>query len=85
MQKSKQANKKEKEIFKNTPPHREKKMRDRRIEKWSDRKRKHETLTGGCCQWRGSGSFDSDVHIETFVLREKFSGKIATDQQPPNR
>jgi len=42
-------------------------------------------ITGGCCQWRGSGSFDSDVHIETFVIRGKFSGKIATEQQPPIR
>jgi len=24
------------------------------------------------------------VHIETVVLRGKFSGKIATEQQPPN-
>jgi len=42
-------------------------------------------VTGVCCQWRGSGSFDSDVLIETFVLRGKFSGKIATEQQAPNR
>ena len=42
-------------------------------------------VTGGCCQWRDSGSFDNDVHIETFVLRGKFSGKIATEQQPPIR
>jgi len=40
-------------------------------------------LTGVCFQWRGSASYDSDVHIETFVLRGKFSGKIATKQQPP--
>jgi len=39
--------------------------------------------TGVCCQWRGSASYDSDVHIETFVLRGKFSGEIATEQQPP--
>ena len=42
-------------------------------------------VTGGCCQWWDSGSFDNDVHIETFVLRGKFSGKIATEQQPPIR
>jgi len=30
-------------------------------------------------------SLDSEVHIETFVLRGKFSGKITTVQQPPNR
>ena len=40
-------------------------------------------VTGVCCQWRGSASYDSDVHIETFVLRGKFSGEIATEQQPP--
>ena len=45
----------------------------------------HETITGVCCQWRGSGSFDSNVHIKTVVLRGKFSGEIATEQQPPNR
>lgn len=45
----------------------------------------HETLTGGCCHWRGSASYDSEVQIETVVLRRKFSGKIATEQQPPNR
>ncbi len=42
-------------------------------------------VTGVCCQWRDSASYDSDVHIETFVLRGKFSGKIATEQQPPIR
>jgi len=25
------------------------------------------------------------VHIETFVIRRKYSGKIATEQQPPIR
>jgi len=35
-------------------------------------------ITGVCCQWRGSASYDSDVHFETFVLRRKFSGEIAT-------
>lgn len=38
----------------------------------------HETLTGGCCQWRGSPSYDSDEHIETAVLRGKYS------IEPPN-
>lgn len=28
-------------------------------------------ITSGCCQWRGSASYDSDVHIETYVLRGK--------------
>jgi hypothetical protein len=42
-------------------------------------------VTGGCCQWLGSSSYDSDVHIETFVLLGKFSGEIATEQQPPIR
>jgi hypothetical protein len=42
-------------------------------------------VTGVCCQWRGSASYDSDVHFETFVLRGKFSGEIATEQQPPIR
>jgi len=57
-------------------------MKDRKIEIRTDRKRKHETLTGVCCQWRGSASYDSEVQMETFVLRGKFSGKIATEQQP---
>jgi hypothetical protein len=47
--------------------------------------KEHQAVTGVCCQWRDSGSYDSDVDIETFVLRRKFSGKIATEQQPPNR
>jgi len=42
-------------------------------------------VTGVCCQWRGSASYDSEVQMETFVLRGKFSGKIATEKQPPNR
>lgn len=42
-------------------------------------------ITSVCCQWRSSVSYDSDVHFETFVLRGKFSGKIATEQQPPIR
>ena len=42
-------------------------------------------LTGVCCQWRDSASYDSEVHFETFVLRGKFSDKIATEQQPPKR
>jgi hypothetical protein len=75
-----------KEIFKNAPLHGEKdKMKDKETEIRTDGKRKHETLTGGCCQWRVCGSLDSDVHFETVVLRGKFSGKIATEQQPPNR
>ena len=40
-------------------------------------------ITCGCFQWRGSASYDSDVHIETIVLRGEFSGEIATEQQPP--
>jgi len=42
-------------------------------------------LTGVCCQWRGSASYDSTVVIETFVLRGNFSDEIATEQQPPIR
>ncbi len=42
-------------------------------------------ITGVCCQWRDSGSYDRDVHVETFVLRGKFCGVIATEQQPPSR
>ena len=42
-------------------------------------------VTSVCCQWRGRASYDSDVHIETFILRGKLSGKIATEQQPPIR
>ena len=40
-------------------------------------------VTGGCCQWRGSAWYDSDLVNETFILRRKFSGEIATEQQPP--
>jgi len=47
-----------------------------------DRKTEHQAVTGGCCQWWDSASYDSNVHIETFVLRGKFSDKIATEQQP---
>lgn len=63
----------------------EKKMKDRKSAIRTDRKTKHETLTGGCCQWRGSASYDNAVHIETVVLRRKFSSEFATEQQPPNR
>jgi len=35
-------------------------------------------VTGGCCQWRGSASYDSDVHVEKVVPRRKFS------DEPPN-
>jgi len=42
-------------------------------------------ITGICCQWRDSSSFDSDVNFENFVLRGKFRNKIATEQQPPVR
>jgi hypothetical protein len=47
--------------------------------------KEHQAVTGGCCQWQGSASYDSVVHIETFVLCGKFSGTSATEQQPPNR
>jgi hypothetical protein len=40
-------------------------------------------ITGVCCQWRGSAFYDSEMVNETFVLRGKLSGKIATEQQPP--
>jgi len=42
-------------------------------------------VTGGCCQWRGGASYDSEVQIGTYVLRRNFCGKIATEQQPPIR
>jgi len=58
---------------------------DKETEIRTDEKRKHETLTGVCCQWRDSASYDSDVVNETFVLRRKISGEIATEQQPPSR
>jgi hypothetical protein len=48
-------------------------------------KTERQLVTGGCCQWRDSASYDSDVHVETFVLCGKYSGEIATEQQPPNR
>jgi len=45
----------------------------------------HQAVTGVCCQWRDCASYDSEVINKTFVLRRKFSGKIATEQQPPIR
>ena len=42
-------------------------------------------VTGVCCQWRDSASYDSVVVNETFVLRGEFIGEIATEQQPPIR
>ncbi len=33
-------------------------------------------VTGVCCQWWRSGSYDSELIIETLVLRGKFSGQI---------
>jgi len=58
-------------------PHRTKKdkMKDMETKILTDRIIKHETLTSGCCQWRGSASNDSYVHIETYVLCGKFSAK----------
>lgn len=35
-------------------------------------------VTGGCCQWRDSASYDSDMVLESFVLLRKFS------VEPPN-
>jgi len=35
-------------------------------------------VTGGCCQWRDSASYDSNEVVETVVLRGKFS------DEPPN-
>jgi len=35
-------------------------------------------VTGGCCQWRDSASYDSAVYFETVVLRRKYS------VEPPN-
>ncbi|HOY31993.1 MAG TPA: hypothetical protein PKW80_08955 [Bacteroidales bacterium] len=47
--------------------------------------KEHQAVTGVCCQWRDSASYDSEVLFETFVLRGNLSGEIATEQQPPNR
>jgi len=41
-------------------------------------KREGQLVTGGCCQWQGSASYDSAVHLETVVLRGKYS------DEPPN-
>ena len=57
---------------------------DKQIGMSLDRK-EGQLVTGGCCQWRGSASYDREVVNETFVLRCKFSGQIATEQQPPIR
>jgi len=35
-------------------------------------------VTGSCCQWQSSFSYDSAVHLETVVLLGKFS------DEPPN-
>ncbi|MBE0551121.1 MAG: hypothetical protein IH619_01905 [Ignavibacterium sp.] len=42
-------------------------------------------ITGDCCQWRDSASYDSDDVIGTYILRRKFSDEIDTEQQPPKR
>jgi hypothetical protein len=47
--------------------------------------KERQLVTGVCCQWRGSASYDSEVLIETVVLSRKFSGEVATEQQPPSR
>ena len=41
-------------------------------------------VTGGCCQWQDSASYDSDVHVKTVVLRRKFSDE-PPNSTPPNR
>ncbi len=41
-------------------------------------KTERQPVTGGCCQWQDSASYDSDELIKTFVLRRKFS------DEPPN-
>ena len=51
----------------------------------TDRNNNRQCITGVCCQWRDSASYDNVVDIETFVLCRKFSGEITTEQQPPNR
>jgi len=48
-----------------------------------DWKTEHQAVTGGCCQWRGGASYDSDVHLETVVLRRKFSDE-PPNSTPPN-
>jgi len=42
-------------------------------------------VTGGCCQWQDSALYDSEDFIRTFVLFGKLSGRITTEQNPPNR
>ena len=42
-------------------------------------KKEGQLVTGGCCQWRDSASFDSEVVNKTFVLRRNFC-----DKSPPN-
>jgi len=41
-------------------------------------------VTGGCCQWRDSASYDSDEVVETIVLRGKFSDE-PPNSKPPER
>lgn len=49
------------------------------------RTKERQAVTGVCCHRRDSDSNDLVEQIDTFVLREKFSGKIATKQKPLNR
>lgn len=41
-------------------------------------KTERQPVTGGCCQWRGCATYDSEVNVETVVPRSKFS------DEPPN-
>ncbi len=48
---------------------------DNGLQAW---KTEHQAVTGGCCQWQSSTSYDSAVHVETVVPRRKFC------DEPPN-
>jgi len=45
---------------------------------------KHQAVTGGCCQWQSSTSYDSAVYVETVVPRRKFSDE-PPNSTPPDR
>ena len=47
-------------------------------------KAERQLVTGVCCQWRGSASYDSFVHVATFVLLRKFSDE-SPNSIPPFR
>jgi len=54
---------------------------DKGLQYW---KTDHQAVTGGCCQWLVSASYDITVHVETVVLHRKFRVK-PPNSTPPER